>query len=133
MVSIAGMAKGTVFNVTQQRVKISSSGRSIAARTSAEVELNDEVLTSALNRGDVVLLSQQQETSAPKPEEPVAAPEPEPVVQAEPESEAEPEVQEQADAGEAEEATPAAEEEPEAEGEEPKTKKSTKTKVAKEN
>lgn len=132
MASIAGMATGTIFNVTQERVQISSSGRSVAARTSAEVELNDEVLTSALNCGAVVLLSSKQDTSASKPEEPVVAPEPEPVAQAE----SEPEVkldEEEAVAGEAEEANLTAEEDSDAEGEETKTKKSTKNKVAKEN
>jgi hypothetical protein len=129
MASLAGMAIGTIFNVTQERVQISSSGRSVAARTSAEVDLNDEVLTSALNCGAVVLLSSQQDTSASKPEEPVAAPEPEPVTESEPEVK----LDEEAVADEAEEANLTAEEDSDAEGEETKTKKSTKNKVAKEN
>jgi hypothetical protein len=129
MASIAGMATGTIFNVTQERVQISSSGRSVAARTSAEVDLNDEVLTSALNCGAVVLLSSEQDTSASKPEEPVAAPEPEPVTESEPEVK----LDEEAVADEAEEANLTAEEDSDAEGEETKTKKSTKNKVAKEN
>jgi len=129
MASIAGMAIGTIFNVTQERVQISSSGRSVAARTSAEADLNDEVLTSALNCGAVVLLSSEQDTSASKPEEPVAAPEPEPVTESEPEVK----LDEEAVADEAEEANLTAEEDSDAEGEETKTKKSTKNKVAKEN
>jgi hypothetical protein len=129
MASIAGMATGTIFNVTQERVQISTNGRSVAARTSAEVELNDEVLTSALNCGAVVLLSSQQDTSASKPEEPVVAPEPEPVTESEPEVK----LDEEAVADEAEEANLTAEEDSDAEGEETKTKKSTKNKVAKEN
>jgi hypothetical protein len=129
MASIAGMATGIIFNVTQERVQISTSGRSVGARSSAEVELNDEVLTSALNCGAVVLLSSKQDTSASKPEQPVVAPEPEPVTESEPEVK----LEEEAVADEAEEANLTAEEDSEAEGEETKTKKSTKNKVAKEN
>ena len=128
MASIAGMANGTVFNLTQQRIQISSDGRSVAARSSIETDLNDEVLTSALNRGDVVLLSTTQEIPVSKPEEPVAISEPEPVVQPEPELEPQAEEVVEAEAEEAEEITPS-----ETDGEEPKIKKSTKNKVAKEN
>jgi len=133
MASIAGMATGTVFNLTQNRVKISVTGRSLAARSSVETELDDEVLTSALNRGEVVLLSTKQETPAPKQEEPVAVSEPEPIVQAEPEPEPQAEEQVETEIVEAEETNPSAEESSEADGEEPKIKKSTKSKVAKEN
>jgi len=134
VVSIARVKRATVFNVTNERIQVSSDGRTIKARSSGEVDMDDEVLTSALSRGEVVLLSQEQETkeqAKPATGEPAAEP-----AEAQAAAHVEETSEEAAETGEVtgqtEEAVSQAEE-TEASEEETKTKKPVRAKVAKEN
>lgn len=134
MVSIARVKRATVFNVTNERVQVSSDGRTVKGRSTAEVDLDDETLTSALTRGEVVLLSQEQDTeerAQPVAEEPAAEPaEEQPAAQVDETGGAATEDGEAT--GQPEEAVSQAEE-TEASEEETKSKKSARAKVAKEN
>lgn len=133
MVSIARVSTARIFNVTNSRVQISSDGTSLKARTEGVGDTSDEVLTSALARGEVVLLSPERATR-PTEEKVVEQPAAEAVNS--PEAEVvEPQAEEQPTeeaTGQAEEAVSQAEE-AEASEEDTKTKKSSRAKVAKEN
>jgi len=61
------VAKVLIFNMTQKAVVISSSGAIVKARSTAEADSSDPVLTSAINSGRVVVKSAPQ---PPKAEEP---------------------------------------------------------------
>ncbi len=133
MVSIARVSRATVFNVTGERVQISSDGRTLKGRAYAEVDIDDEVLTSALERGDVVVVSQQQVTREPQEkaiEQPAAAQ----ISTEETEAPgAEEETVAEGEATELEQEPVSTEEATEASEEEIKIKKSARAKVAKEN
>lgn len=123
------MAKVQVFNMTFKPVVISSAGSIVKARSTAEADDSDPVLTSAVEKGRVVVKSAKQE---PKAEQPKAEAKPEEPKQ----EEAQPS---EAPAEEQGEAAPAEEEDGETPGEQPeeqeenKSKRPSRSKVAKEN
>lgn len=65
----------TVFNVRKEPVKVSVAGNRVPGRFQATVNADDPVCKAALDRGDLVLLSDA--VPAPPPAQPEAAPAPE--------------------------------------------------------
>lgn len=72
-----------IFNLKHQPVRISSLGHVLPGRKELTVSsLDDPVLSAALKRGDVVVLSEEQDSKSSTPT-PLPEPAPEPVVVAE--------------------------------------------------
>ena len=122
------MAKVLIFNVTQNAVAIASSGAIVKARSTAEADENDPVLTSAVKSGRVVVMSTVQPPKAEEPKVEAEAETPKPEEESSEAAQApEEEVEESA-----EESAEDAAEESEAQ-EENKSKRPSRPKVVKEN